>query len=80
MINGMKFNKSKCQILHLGQSNAGDKYKLGEEWLESSPAEGIWRCWPAADSVEVSSVPWQPRGQTAPWGASDTAKPAGQKM
>ncbi|KAK4818578.1 hypothetical protein QYF61_015378 [Mycteria americana] len=39
MINGMKFNKSKCQILQLGQSNAGHKYKLGEEWLESSPAE-----------------------------------------
>ncbi|GAB0179848.1 mitochondrial enolase superfamily member 1 [Grus japonensis] len=39
MINGMKFNKLKCQILHLGQSNSGHKYKLGEEWLESSPAE-----------------------------------------
>ncbi|KAK4826782.1 hypothetical protein QYF61_011431 [Mycteria americana] len=39
MINGMKFNKSKCQILHLGQNNAGYKYKLGEEWLESSLAE-----------------------------------------
>jgi len=38
-INGMKFIKSKCQILHLGQTNAGHKYKLGEEWLESSPAE-----------------------------------------
>ncbi|GAB0206455.1 mitochondrial enolase superfamily member 1 [Grus japonensis] len=31
MINGMKFNKSKCQILHLGRSNARHKYKLGEE-------------------------------------------------
>ena len=29
MINGMKFNKSKCQILHIGQSNARHKYKLG---------------------------------------------------
>ncbi|KAK4816779.1 hypothetical protein QYF61_022891 [Mycteria americana] len=35
----MKFNKSKWQILHLGQSNAGHKYRLGEEWLQSSPAE-----------------------------------------
>ncbi|KAK4822822.1 hypothetical protein QYF61_020105 [Mycteria americana] len=39
MINGMKFNKSRCWILHLGRSNAGHKYKLAEEWLESSPAE-----------------------------------------
>ncbi|GAB0190321.1 mitochondrial enolase superfamily member 1 [Grus japonensis] len=41
VINGMKFNKSKCQILHLGQSNTGHKYKAGEEWLESSPAERV---------------------------------------
>ena len=31
--------QSKCQNLHLGWSNDGHKYKLGEEWLESSPAE-----------------------------------------
>ena len=39
IINGMKFNKSKCRILPLGRSNAGHTYKLEEEWLESSPAE-----------------------------------------
>ncbi|KAK4816365.1 hypothetical protein QYF61_015679 [Mycteria americana] len=39
MINGMKFSKSKCWILHPGWSNTGHKYKLGEEWLESSPTE-----------------------------------------
>ncbi|KAK4826204.1 hypothetical protein QYF61_006148 [Mycteria americana] len=39
MINGVKINKSKCWTLHLGQSNVRHKYKLGEEWLESSPAE-----------------------------------------
>ncbi|GAB0183291.1 mitochondrial enolase superfamily member 1 [Grus japonensis] len=39
IINGIKFIKSKCWILHLGRSNARHKYKLGEERLESSPAE-----------------------------------------
>ncbi|KAK4831609.1 LOW QUALITY PROTEIN: hypothetical protein QYF61_018369 [Mycteria americana] len=39
IINGMKFSKSKCRILHLRHSNTGHKYNLGEEWLESSPAE-----------------------------------------
>ncbi|KAJ7413728.1 hypothetical protein WISP_88630 [Willisornis vidua] len=35
----MKINKSKYQILHLGQINARHKSKLGAEWLESNPAE-----------------------------------------
>lgn len=41
-INSMKLNKNKCQILHLGRSDGRHKSKLGEEWLESSPAEGVW--------------------------------------
>jgi len=39
IVNGMKFSRNKCQNLHLGQSNARHKYRLGEDWLESSPAE-----------------------------------------
>ncbi|KAK4811079.1 hypothetical protein QYF61_016365 [Mycteria americana] len=39
IISDMKFNKNKCWILHLGQSNAGRKNRLGEEWLERGPAE-----------------------------------------
>ncbi|GAB0204452.1 hypothetical protein GRJ2_002910800 [Grus japonensis] len=41
----MKFNKSKCWILHLGRGNPGYTYKLVDEGLESSPTErdlGVW--------------------------------------
>ena len=34
-----RFNKAKCEILHLGRSNSCYQYELGDERIEHSPVK-----------------------------------------
>ena len=39
--NLMKFNKDKCQGLHLGRRNPGMQHRLGSTWVRSSSVERV---------------------------------------
>jgi len=68
--NCMRFNKTKCWVLHLGHNNTMQCYRPGEEWPES--------CLVLKDSVcPASSVPRWPKRPTISWLVSGIVWPAG---
>lgn len=78
--NSTKFSKGNCWVLYLGQSNIRHKHNLGVEWLESTSAERDLVVLVNSRLNISQQCAWQPKGQTAFWGALNTAEPDGHKL
>ncbi|RMC22456.1 hypothetical protein DUI87_00770 [Hirundo rustica rustica] len=64
--NKMKFNKSKCQVLHFGHNNPLQCYRLGTVWLDSAQEERDLGALVTAAEHEPAVCPGGQEGQWHP--------------
>ncbi|RMB98864.1 hypothetical protein DUI87_24408 [Hirundo rustica rustica] len=64
--NKMKFNKSKCRVLHFGHNNPLQRYSLGKVWLDSAQEERDLGVLVTAAEHEPAVCPGGQEGQWHP--------------
>jgi len=75
--NLMRFSKSKCNVLHLGQGNIHYQYKLGMKGLSIALPKKTWEYWWMASWTRASDVSSWHRS-AIPWAASKEMWPTRQ--